>query len=110
MGQVSRAILMEDGARVHRSKAHEEWRKSHLVEKLEWPTNSLDLNPLENVWKLLKNAVQHGQSIPKSLDELKATIQREWTLGSSSQLLTLCHSMLARLQYVIEARGGHTHW
>lgn len=110
MGQVSRAILMEDGAPVHRSKAPEEWRKSHLIEKLEWPANSPDLNSLENVWKLLKNAVQHGQSIPKSLDELKATIQREWTLVSSSQLLTLCHSMPARLQSVIEARGGHTHW
>ena len=110
MGQVSYAILMEDRVPVHRSKAPKEWRKLCLIEKLEWPANSVDLNPLENVWKLLKNAIQHGQSSPKSLDELKATIQREWTLVSGSQLLTLHHSMLARLQFVIEARGRHLCW
>ena len=49
MGQVSRVILMEDGAPVHQNKSLEEWRKLRLIKKLQWPANSLDLNPLENV-------------------------------------------------------------
>jgi hypothetical protein len=44
---------------------------------LEWPTNSLDLNPLENIWKLLKDVVQHGQTCPRSLEELMMTLERE---------------------------------
>ena len=40
IGQTSRAILMEDGAPVHQSKAFEEWRKLHLIEKLELPAYS----------------------------------------------------------------------
>jgi hypothetical protein len=75
MGKVSCAILMEDDAPVHCSKASKEWRKLY---KLDWPTNSLDLNPLENVWKLLKNAVQHGQTCPRNLEELTMTLEREW--------------------------------
>jgi hypothetical protein len=68
MGKVSCDILMEDGTPVHRSKTPEVWKKLCLIEMLDWPTNSLDLNPLENVWKLLKDAVQHGQTCPRNLE------------------------------------------
>jgi hypothetical protein len=110
MSKVSHTILMEDGASVHQSKVLEEWRKLCLIEKLEWPANSHDLNPLKNICKLLKNAVQYGQSCPKTLEELMVTLERKWTLVSSAKLCTLCHSMLARLQSIIEAKGRHTCW
>jgi hypothetical protein len=77
MGKVSCGLLMEDGAPVHCSKAPKEWRKLRLIEKFDWPANSFNFNPLENVWKLLKNAVQHGQTCPRNLEELKMTLQRE---------------------------------
>jgi transposase len=98
MGKVSCGTLMEDGAPVHRSKAPEEWRKLHLIEKLDWPTNSHDLNPIEDVWKLLKDAIQHGQTCPRNLEELKMTFQKEWRSIISVKLRNLCHSMPARLQ------------
>jgi hypothetical protein len=101
---------MEDGASMHCSKAPEEWRKLCLIEKLDWPANSPDLNPLENVWKLLKDAIQHGQTCPRNLEELKMPLQREWKSISSVKLRNLCHSLPARSQSVIEAKGGHAHW
>jgi hypothetical protein len=78
MGKVSCGILMEDGALVYCSKASKEWRKLRLIKKLDWPTNSLNLNPLENVWKLLKDAAQYGQTCPRNLEELTITLEREW--------------------------------
>jgi hypothetical protein len=75
MSKVSCGILMEDDAPVHCSKASKEWRK---LCKLDWPANSLDLNSLENVWKFLKDAVQHGQTCPRNLEELTMTLEREW--------------------------------
>jgi hypothetical protein len=68
---------MEDGALVYRSKASKEWRKLCLIEKLDWPANSLNLNLLENDWKLLKDAVQYGQACPRILEELTMTLERE---------------------------------
>jgi hypothetical protein len=107
MGKVSCGVLMEDGASVYCSKASKEWRKLCLIEKLDWPTNSLDLNLLEDVWKLLKDAIQHGRTY---LEELTMTLEREWRSISSIRLHNLCHSMLARLQSVVEAKRGHTCW
>jgi hypothetical protein len=101
---------MEDGAPVYCSKAFKEWRRLCLVEKLDWPANSLDLNPLEKFWKLLKNAVQNGQSCPKNLEEFTMTSEREWRSITSVRLCNLCHSMLAMLQSVIEAKRVHTCW
>jgi hypothetical protein len=86
MDKVSCVILMEDGALVYYSKASKEWRKLRLVEKLDWPTNSLNLNPLENVWELLKDVVQYGQTCLRNLEELTMTLEMEWRSISSVRL------------------------
>ena len=110
MSRVPQGLLMEDGALVHRSKVCEQWRQIHLLEKLDWPANSPNLNPTENISKILKDVVQHGPICPKHLDDLKVVIEREWRLINGTKLLQLCHSMPSRLQAVIEANGGHTRW
>jgi len=110
MGRVPQGLLMEDGALVHRSKLCEEWRQTHLLEKLDWPTNSPNFNPIENLWKILKDVVQHGLICPKNLDDLKIFIEREWRLISGTKLLQFYHSMPSRLHAVIEANGGHTRY
>ncbi|CAG8651371.1 11417_t:CDS:1, partial [Ambispora gerdemannii] len=33
--------------------------------------NSPDLNPIENIWKVLKDNVQNYEAFPRSIDELK---------------------------------------
>jgi hypothetical protein len=98
MGIVSCGILMENGAPVHCSKASKEWRKLCLIEKFDWPANSLDLNLVDNVKKLLNDAVQHGQICPRNLEELTMTLERQWRSISNVRLRNLCHYMLARLQ------------
>jgi hypothetical protein len=95
MGKVSCGICMEDAAPVYCSKASKEWSKLCLIEKLYCLANSLDLNLLANVWKLLKDAIQYGQRCPRNLDELIMTLEREWRSISTVRLCNLCHSMLA---------------
>jgi hypothetical protein len=72
--------------------------------------NSCDLNPIENLWKILKDAVQHGSICPKNTSDLRVVSAREWKIISGQKLFMLCHSMPIKLQAVIEASGGHTRW
>jgi hypothetical protein len=44
-----KVMLMEDGTPVHRGKVAKDWRENHDLEKIEWPAQSLDLNPIEDV-------------------------------------------------------------
>jgi hypothetical protein len=81
---------MEDGAPLYCSKASKEWRKLCLEEKLDWLANTLDLNVLTNVWKLLKDAIQHGQICLINLEELRMTLERECRSISSVRLCNLC--------------------
>jgi transposase len=42
--------------------------QEHNIEPIEWFPNSPDLNPIENIWKLLKEELwkAHGNEYPSS--------------------------------------------
>jgi transposase len=101
--------LMEDGAPVHRSKYPSDWREAHGIKKMIWPPNSPDLNPIENLWRMVKDSLdKYGK--PKNKEEMIKNIQHVWDQVSQEQLLQLISTMPARMQAVIEAGGGSTKW
>ncbi|CAA9501973.1 MAG: hypothetical protein AVDCRST_MAG96-2018 [uncultured Segetibacter sp.] len=102
-------ILMEDGAPVHRSAYSNLWREAHGIKKLQWPPNSPDLNPIENLWKIVKDSVQNDV-MPRNKDELVESVQRAWEGISMEILEVLIASMPFRMKAVIQAKGGSTRW
>jgi transposase len=108
--QCDQPILMEDGASIHRSNAPKVWREAHGVSKLEWPPQSPDLNPIENLWKQLKDAVQKRSATIKTTADLKSALLEAWNDIEPGRWNVLIDSMPDRVKEVVKAKGGSTRW
>ncbi|CAM9433287.1 unnamed protein product, partial [Choristocarpus tenellus] len=72
---------------------------------MEWPAQSPDLNPIENLWHHLDPQVRKRSRKPKNLDELFDVLREEWENIIPEYLKNLVHSMPKRCRDVVDAKG-----
>ncbi len=63
--------MQQDNDHKHTSKYISEWLKKNKIKVFEWPSQSLDLNPIEMLWHDLKQSI-HARK-PSNVAELKVT-------------------------------------
>ncbi len=69
-------ILQQDLAPAHIAQGTKSWFNDHGVTVLDWPANSLDLKPIENLWSTVKSKMRDTR--PNDADDLKAVIKATW--------------------------------
>ena len=99
-------ILQQDNDPKHCSNSTKAFMQRNKYNVLEWPSQSPDLNIIENVWGDLKQAV-HARK-PSNLTELEMFSKEEWSKIPSTRIQTLIGSYRKRLEAVISAKGGST--
>ncbi|GBL94925.1 Transposable element Tcb2 transposase [Araneus ventricosus] len=99
--------LMDDNARPHRAAVVEDYLEGHGLERMEWPTQSPDLNPIEHLWDRLGRQVAALSPPPRPLDELEQGLLRVWSSLPISVSDNLIDSMESRCRQCIQVRGGH---
>ncbi len=90
-------IFQEDLAPAHTAKGTKSWFNDHGVTVLDWPANSPDLNPIENLWGIVKRKMRDTR--PNNADELKATVKETWASIPPQQ----CHKWITSMPRQIES-------
>ena len=103
-------IFQHDGAGPHRANTVIDWLAENDIEVIKWPAQSPDLNPIENLWNMLKEEVGPLNHLgPGQKDELAEIVKEAWDRLRNNNPRTLGRlygSMKRRLQQVITKKGG----
>ena len=100
-------VFMQDGAPCHTAKTVTTWLKDCEVNYFsDWPGNSPDINPIENLWSIIKRRLRDldTSSVPK----LVAAIEQLWATLPPSHLQNLADSVPRRLREVLKRKGNTT--
>ena len=99
-------LVVQDNARVHTVKHTQDAFQNANIDTMKWPANSPDLNPIENVWSLLKSRINKRQPRPHIKQEMTDAINEEWENLQPADFQAAIDSMPRRVQLVIQAEGG----
>ena len=90
----------------HTSKVVAKWLKDNKVKVLEWPSQSPDLNPTENLWAELKKHVRARR--PTNLTRLHQFCREEWAKILANDCEKLVEGYPKGLTQVEQFKGNAT--
>ena len=107
---VREVIFQQDGASCHTATLTERLLKRNKMKFFDWPPQSPDLNPIENLWDEIDRRLRDLPGQISSETDLWQKIQEVWQAIDIKTCRRLVHSMPDRIRAVIRARGGYTRW
>ncbi len=92
-------VFQHDNDPKHTARATNEWLRKKHFKVLEWPSQSPDLNPIENLWRELK--VRVAQRQPQNITALEEICMEEWAKIPATVCENLVKTYRKRLTSVI---------
>ncbi|KAK3574689.1 hypothetical protein QTP86_013045 [Hemibagrus guttatus] len=96
-------VFQHDNDPKHTARATKEWLRKKHFKVLEWPSQSPDLNPIENLWRELKIRVAQRQ--PQNITALEEICMEEWAKLPATVCKNLVATYRKRLTSVIANKG-----
>ena len=97
-------IFQQDNDPKHTANINKAFIVDNQIPTFDWPAQSPDLNPIENVWSILDQKCKDRR--PNNEDELFQELQHAWNNLPVDLLTELVDSMPHRCAQVIAAKGG----
>lgn len=99
-------VLQEDNDPKHRSRICTTWKEENGITTLDWPSQSPDANPIENVWGIMKTQLA-GKPV-HNLKQLARNIRQIWRSLPVEYAERLVESMPRRCKAIIDNNGDYT--
>jgi len=99
-------VVQQDNAPIHTGIIVKKYLRDLSIPLLKRPPQNPGLNPIENIWHLMKSRVI--QRVGKSEDETFEDAERAWNEIPQEAVQNCIDSMPRRLQAVIDANGKST--
>jgi len=101
-----RHVFQQDNDPKHSSRYVKAWLRQEQINTMDWPSQSPDLNPIENLWEILdlkiRGKLYHNNA------ELFNALKEAWTTMDAALISKLLRSMPKRCQDVIKNNGYFT--
>jgi transposase len=108
-------IFMQDNAPVHRAYIIRNLLQELGLNTMEWPPYSPDLNPIENLWAIVKTIIfndypelRNAPDNDSTLSQLIQAAKEAWNSIEPRVFQNLSNTMPNRVRAVIEANGWYT--
>jgi transposase len=101
-------IFQHDNDPKHTAGNIKNWLAKQEFKVMEWPAQSPDLNPIENMWALLKQRLYRNyEQPPKGMNEHWERIHETWYKITKEECQKVIGTMHKRCKEVIKMKG---HW
>ena len=94
-----------DGCGPHRARKVAAFLEANNVQVLPWPSQSPELNPIENVWAIMKCRLREIGTYPTTVDESYQNLCEIWDNLPSEYFTSLVNSMVNRTNVIKNVSG-----
>lgn len=105
-----KVVWQHDLAKPHTSVVARVYLTSMGVYVLPWPACSPDLNPMEQLWSMINEAVYKDGKIYTNTDDLWLAVQQAWNSIPLATIQTLIDSLPKRIKEIRKNHGWQTRY